>query len=90
MANAGHDDNRIPLATGVLNTNGTTVTAVKADATKHGVDISDGSTGSDAGADNAKFDDSRIPSWVVESNAGDGAIVTLYVNSSGALMVKST
>jgi hypothetical protein len=88
MAETKHDDNGVPTITGVLNTDGATVTRVKANPTTHILDVSDGSSGSDLGNDNATRDNSGYP--VMLATDASGNIIPLYVNSSGQLLTKST
>jgi len=87
MAEAVHDQNTIPTAMGVLNTDGVTPTRIKA-STSHIVQVSDGSTGSDAGIDVIVRDNSGHT--VLAASDADGNIINLYVNSSGELLIKST
>ena len=90
MADSKRDENMVPTMTGVLNTDGVTVTLIKADPTTHVIDTSDGSTGSDLGADNAKRDSNNVPVLMAVSSSDGSTPVPLYVNSSGQLLVKST
>ncbi len=89
MSNAKLDDNGRQTITGLLNTDGTTITLVKAEPILHGVSVDDASTGSDNGGTNAHLDDNYRPTMFALSSAGDGALVALYVNSSGELLVDS-
>ena len=75
---------------GVLNTDGATPTRVKVDATTHQLNVSDGSSGSDLGADNAARDNSGVSVLMAVSSADGTTPVPLYVNSSGQLMIKTT
>lgn len=84
------DNNYVNTMTAVLNTDGATVTLLKVEPNNHTLCIQDGTSGSDFGEDNAKRDNSGVPVLLAESSAGDGAIVPLYANSSGELMIKST
>lgn len=88
MANAVRDNNGVPAIMGVLNTDGVTPTAAKASPTTHGLDVSDSSTGSDFGNDWADRDENSVTTLVATDT--DGNIIPLYVNSSGALLVKSS
>ena len=88
MANASRDNNNIPTMMGVLNTDGTTPTLIKIDPTTHVLDISDGTTGSDLGADIIERDDNS-ESTIAATDA-NGNIINLYVNSSGQLLIDST
>lgn len=88
MADAKRDDNQVTTLAGVLNTDGTTPTLVKADPTTHILDTSDGSSGSDLGNDNAARDNNSIPVAMATDSSGNK--IPLYVNSSGKLLIKST
>lgn len=89
MSNALRDNNRIPIATGLLNTDGTTPTMLKANPTSHIMDYSDGSTGSDLSGDNAVRDDNRVTTLIAVSSSDGTTPVPLYINSSGELLVNS-
>ena len=73
---------------GVLNTDGTTPTLTRIDPTTHVLDISDGTTGSDFGADIIVRDDNS--ETVLAATDANGNIINLYVNSSGQLLIDST
>lgn len=89
MANAKLDDNGRQTMTALLNTDGTTITRVKADPILHGLDVDDDTTGSNNGGTNAHLDDNYRPTMFALSSVGDGALVALYVNSSGELLINS-
>lgn len=90
MANSGRDSNGVTTEIGVLNTDGATPTPVKGNPTTHEVGISIGTSGSDLGDNNADRDDNGVTGLCALSSDGDGAIVPLYINSSGQIMVKQT
>lgn len=90
MGAAHFDDNHVATLTGILNTNGTTITNVKANSSTHGVLVNDGSTGTDNGPSQAMFDDNHVPTAIAVSSSDGVTPVPLYVDSSGALLVKST
>jgi len=90
MATAKKDDNLINTMTGVLNTDGITITRIKINATTHILDVSDGTTGSDLGADNAVRDDNIVPVLIATSETDGSTPVQLYVDSNGKLLVDST
>lgn len=87
MAEIKKDDNQVPTISGVLNTDGTTVTRVKVDPSTHVLQISDGTTGSDLGNDLAVRDNNGEP--VATATDANGNIIPLYVDSSGNLLVQS-
>lgn len=88
MTQAKRDDNSIPTKMGVLNTDGATPTLLKIDPSTHILQVSDGTTGSDFGADIAARDNNG--EHVLIATDGSDNIITLYVNSSGQLLIKST
>ncbi len=90
--NIKKDENGRPTIAGILNSDGVTITPIQADPNNHTLNTSDGSSGSDNGnnSGNALLDDNGTPVLTVLSNAGDGTIIELYVDSSGNLLTKST
>lgn len=90
MADAKRDNNQIPIMTGVLNTDGTTITLFKANPSTHVLFINDGTTGSDFGSDDAVRDNNNIPVLLAVSNSDGSTPVPLYVDTNGNLLVKST
>lgn len=74
---------------GLLNTDGTTPTAVQADPTTHLMAYNDGTTGSDLTGDNALRDDNRTPILMAVSEVDGVTPVPLYVDSNGQLLVDS-
>lgn len=90
MADAAIDANSKAAITARLNTNGLTVTRIKADATTHAMQIDDNTTGSDNGGVNAATDSNDRPTMTAVSEADGVTLVALYVDSSGNLLVDST
>lgn len=90
MTTAGNDNNLVSSLIGVLNTDGETISLVKATAGTHILDIADGATGSDFGQDNAERDQNGEAVMLATSNADGTTPVPLYVDSSGCLLIKST
>ena len=76
--------------TALLKTNGSTITRIVANASTHAMKVSNGISGSDHGGNHANFDDNQRTTMFVESSNGDGALVALYADSSGKLLIKST
>jgi len=87
MTNAKIDNNSVPVAQGVLNTDGATPKMLEADLTTHILDVSDGATGSDFGNDWAARDD-NVKTTATATDA-NGAIIPLYVDSEGNLLIES-
>ena len=90
MANAVIDGNRIPTLTAALNTDGTTVVCVKANATNSSLKVSDGTTGTDHGTTNAQRDGNHKPVLMAVSSADGVTPVEVYADSSGNLLIQST
>jgi len=89
MANVKKDNNQIPCISGLLNTDGATVTPIKVNASTHILDVSDAGTGTDNGGTNAVHDANDERTMIAASSV-DGTPIVLYVNSSGQLLIKST
>jgi hypothetical protein len=87
--NAYKDENGVSTMIGVLNTDGKTITRIKANPTNHGLKYDDDTTGSDYGTPNAKHDENGVRCLMAVSSV-DGSPVALYINSEGQLLVKST
>jgi len=90
MATSGSDNNMTSTMTGVLNTDGVTITPLKISPTSNVLDINDGVSGSDFGKDDAERDQNGEPVSIVASSSDGTTPVPLYVDSSGCLLIKST
>lgn len=90
MANARIDDNGRRTITGLLNTDGSTITNLTVNPTTHALSQSDGTTGSDLTGANAKFDANNKPTLIGVSEVDGITPVPVYINSSGQLLVDST
>lgn len=90
MANAGRDSNGATTKIGVLDSDGVTTAQLKAIPTTHEVLMEDGSSGSDLSGDNAARDANGVTALMATSNADGTTPVPLYINASGALLVKRT
>lgn len=90
MTKAERDNNSVPTILAVLNTDGETITPIKADPNTNVLDISDGTSGSDAGQDNAERDPNMVPVLIATSSADGSTPVPLYADSDGKLLIKST
>ena len=75
--------------TGVLNTDGSTPIRIKADPATNMIASSDSTTGSDFGNDLAARDGSGNPTLIAVSESDGTTPVTLYVDSSGNLLIDS-
>lgn len=89
MAVASRDQNNVPTLLGALNTDGATITPIKADPTAHTLKVSDGTTGSDHGPTNTPRDANFVPVLMGVSNADGITPVVIYADSSGNLLVDS-
>lgn len=95
MATAKIDENGRATMTALLNTDGRTVTNVCADPTDHSLCVDDNTTGSNNGGTYVRPDENTkqfaaAPGLFALSSAGDGALVALYVDSNGKLLVDSS
>jgi len=90
MAQAKRDNNFVTTMVGVLNTDGTTPTNVKINPTTHILDISDGTSGTDYGNEEAERDDNGVTTLIAVSSSDGTTPVPIYINSSGQLLTKST
>ncbi len=89
MANASKDENSVSTLLGTLNTNGTTLVRIKANATTHALSIDDNTTGTDHGPVNAPRDENNVPALLAVSSADGVTPVVVYADSSGKLLVDS-
>ncbi len=89
MANASRDENNVPTLIAGLNTDGTTLVRVKADATGHYLLVNDSSTGDDHGPSVAPRDENMVPALIAVSSADGVTPVVVYADSDGKLLVDS-
>jgi hypothetical protein len=87
---AKKDDNDVSTLIGALNTDGKSITLIKANPTTHLLSVSDGTTGSDFGPVNALRDENHIPVLLAVSSVDGVTPVVVYCDSSGNLLTKST
>lgn len=88
--NAERDDNNVPAILGVLNTDGATVMAVKANPTTKSLAVNNNTTGTDQGPDRALRDENFVPTMLAVSNADGTTLVPLYVDVDGKLLIDET
>lgn len=86
MANASHDNNRVPTMLGMLDSDGSTPIKIKANASTNSIMTMDGITGSDNSDDNAIRDENRVVGMLGVSNADGVTPVPLYVDTNGNLL----
>ena len=90
MTTAKFDQNRVPTAIGLLNTDGTTIINMAVDPNSGYINISDGNTGTDHGGDHALRDDNDVPVMMGVSSVDFTTPVAIYIDVSGNLLTKST
>lgn len=90
MGKASVDENSIATLTAALNSNGSTIIAVKANASTHGLKVSDATSGSDNGPANALHDENSRPTLIGVSSADGITPVVVYADSSGNLLIDSS
>ncbi len=88
--NASRDQNHVPSLIGVSSADGVTIDKVKADPTNHGLQVNDGSTGSDHGTVDAQRDQNHTPALMAVSSIDGVTPVAIYTDGSGKLLVQST
>jgi hypothetical protein len=88
--NAERDDNNVPAIIAVLNTDGTTVTAVEINPATHGLSVDNASTGTDQGPARALRDENFVPTMLAVSDVDGVTPVSLYVDSTGKLLIDET
>lgn len=90
MGNAAIDSNSKATITGRLNTDGVTITRVRASPSTHAMEVDNQhNVGTDQGGTFAATDDNDRPALFAVSSAGDNALVSLYVSASGNLLIDS-
>lgn len=90
MADAQLDENGRYSMTGLLDSDGSTITRVTADPTSHALSVDDDTTGSDNGGSYAHLDDNYRPTTYALSSADGVTKVALYVDSTGHLLIDSS
>ncbi len=88
--NAERDGNNVPAIIAVLNTDGTTVTSVEINPATHGLSVDNASTGTDQGPARALRDENFVPTMLAVSDVDGVTPVSLYVDSSGKLLIDET
>lgn len=89
MANAYLDENSVPTLTGVLNTDGTTITRIVVNPANHALKVDDDTTGTDYGPDYALRDENNRPVLIATSSADGVTPVAVYADSTGKLLIDS-
>lgn len=90
MTNAYRDENNVPTKTALSNADGTTILRVKVDPTTHGLNVSDGTTGSVTTAVNAPRDENSVPVMMAVSSVDGVTPIALVIDSvNGKLLVNS-
>lgn len=84
------DQNFVTTKTAVLNTNGLTVTRLKANPLTHVLKTNNGTTGTDLGPTYALRDENNIPTLLAVSSSDGRTPVALYADLNGALLINSS
>lgn len=86
MSRAAIDTNSRQTLTALLSTDGQTI--VRVTATSNVLNVSNGSTGSDLGGTKAFTDENDRVSAFAVSSSDSTALVALYANASGNLLIQ--
>ena len=89
MANAERDQNDVPTLLAYYPTNADNE-RIYANATTHGLKVSDGTTGNDQGPQNAYRDQNGVPGIMAVSSVDGVTPVVVYTDGAGNLLVQST
>lgn len=87
---AKRDNNNVPTITALLDSDGSTVTAIRANPSTMTMYTEDSSGGSDNGGTLAGRDGNYVTTLVAVSDSDGATPIPLYVNSSGELLIKSS
>lgn len=87
--NAYLDSNSVATLIGVLNSNGTTISRLKANPGDHSLKVDDNTTGSDNGPNHALKDENGRSTLIAVSSIDGVTPVALYTDASGNLLVDS-
>lgn len=93
MANAKPDENNRPTIICASKNDGVTIVQIKANPVNHGLEIDDGTTGSDNGNNLgvAMLDENSVPVWTALSSDGLGTVIEVYGDqATGKVLIKST
>ena len=89
MGNSSRDQNRVSTLIATLDSNGSTVIAVKAVPSSHALKVSDGTTGSDNGPADAPRDESYVTTLLAVSEVDGVTPVVAYADVNGNLLIDS-
>lgn len=84
------DGNGVPAIIAVSNTDGATIVAIQANPTTHALEVSDGTTGTDLSAANARRDQNSVPASQATSTDEKTPIMLYGDQTDGKLLIKST
>lgn len=90
MSNAKRDQNSVPTLLGTLNTDGKTIVLAVVNPVNNGIQINDGTTGSDFGPINTLRDENDIPALMAVSSVDGVTPVAVYFDSTGKILTQST
>jgi len=88
MANSYHDGNHTHTLL-AIQSDGSTLKNVVADASTHALGISDGTTGSDNGPVTSRHDANHIAILMATSSTDGKTPIAVYTDSNGYLLVDS-
>ena len=83
------DDNFVNPIMGVLNTDGKTIISIKGNPSNHSLKISDGTSGSDNGPENAIHNENDIPTLLATSSSDGETPIAIYCDSNGNILINS-
>lgn len=90
MTNAKRDENNVPAMLAVLNSDGQTVTPVKANPANKSLKVDNNTTGTDNGPAEALRDENFVTTLLVVSATDGETVVPLYVDADGKLLIDAT
>ena len=88
--NAKKDQNSVSTMIGASSADGQTIVLLQANPANHGMEISDGTGGTDYGTVNAKRDENNVPCLMAISSTDGVTPVAVYFTSDGKLLTQST
>lgn len=87
---ASKDQNNVSTLLATLDSDGVTTIKIKANASNHGLKVSDDTTGSDNGPTDAPRDENFVPALMAVSSTDGKTPVVVYADVDGNLLIDST
>lgn len=84
---ASRDENSVPTLLGTLDTDGKTPVRILANPANGALSVSNGTTGSDNGPDNAPRDANNVPALLAVSSVDGVTPVVVYADEDGNLLI---